>query len=199
MIETRKIAQHALDRVEDVDLRVTRAVAGERDEPIVRAAGKLSELADQPPLILLSGAVIVAGAIARDQGMLRTGARMLAAHLIATGVKTALKRSIDRTRPDEALDHGYQLATGDSDAHELSSFPSGHTAGAVAVAQAVARDHRDLGLAARLAAAAVAAIQIPRCKHFVSDVAVGALIGWAAEQAAAGVVRAAERRLTRDS
>lgn len=179
IVETLK---DTVSAVEAADLRVTRALAPHRHKPEVREAGRWSEIADQPPLIAISAAVLVAGLAMRRTGLARTGGRMLAAHLLATGVKTAIKRSIDRTRPDEALDEGYRAEPGDSEAHELSSFPSGHTAGAVAVAEAVAREAPVLAVPMRLLAAAVALVQLPRAKHFVSDVAVGAAIGWASER-----------------
>jgi membrane-associated phospholipid phosphatase len=193
------MAKDAVAKVEAVDLKVTRKLAAERHRPEVEKAGYWSEVADQPPLVALSSAVIVAGLAAQSAGVTRTGVRMLAAHALATGVKTALKRSIDRTRPDHALDNGYRMEAGDSGTHELSSFPSGHTAGAVAVAQAVARDAPPLAVPMRLFAVAVALIQVPRCKHYISDVIVGAAIGLAAERVASAALDATERRIRADS
>ena len=65
----------------------------------------------------------------------------------------------------------------------FSSFPSGHTADAVSAARAVARVYPGAGMPAYGAAASVAVIQIPRCAHYPSDIAAGALIGLAAEAA----------------
>ncbi|WP_370715250.1 phosphatase PAP2 family protein [Sphingomonas sp. IW22] len=187
----------AVAAVERVDLKVTAALADQRHRPEVKQAGTWSEAADQPPLIAVSAAVLIAGLAARNRGVARTGARMLAAHALATGIKTVIKRSVDRTRPDEAIDNGYRMEAGDSDTHELSSFPSGHTAGAVAVAEAVARDVAVLAPPMRLLALAVALIQLPRCKHFLSDVIAGAAIGWIGERAASAALDAAERRIMR--
>lgn len=163
-------------------MKVTRRVAKHRKDPLVKALGKAAEVGDQPPMIALSGATIAFGFFRGDARMTRAGLRMLAAHALATGIKTIIKRSIDRTRPDEAIDNGgHEMKKGKSKRHELSSFPSGHTAGAVAVARAAVRDYPGIAVPAYTAAAAVAAIQIPRCKHFVTDIAVGAAIGLAAE------------------
>lgn len=188
--------KNTVSAVEAADMRVTRALAPHRHKPEVKEAGRWSEIADQPPLIAISTAVLVAGLAMRRASVARTGGRMLAAHLLATGVKTAIKRSIDRTRPDEALDEGYRAEPGDSERHELSSFPSGHTAGAVAVAEAVVREAPALAAPMRLFAIAVALVQLPRAKHFVSDVVVGAAIGWASERAVSAAIDAAEQRLT---
>jgi membrane-associated phospholipid phosphatase len=133
--------------------------------------------------------------MARQSAVARTGLRMLGGHGIATGIKTVIKRSIDRTRPDHAIRNGYRAEAGGSDRHELSSFPSGHTAGAVAVAQAIAREAPVAATPVRLLAAAVALVQLPRAKHFVSDVVVGAAIGWAGERAASAVIDALLARI----
>nr|WP_257015686.1 phosphatase PAP2 family protein [Sphingomonas melonis] len=107
---------------------------------------------------------------------------MLAAHLVATGIKSAIKHSIDRTRPAKAIDDGqHRFEAGDSHDHDLSSFPSGHTAGAVAVARAASREIDGAATPAALGVAAVAAIQPVAGNHYLSDVLVGGAIGWASE------------------
>jgi undecaprenyl-diphosphatase len=174
------------------DVETTHRATEEHDGPVLRAAGKASELADQPPLIALSAATIVAGALLRHPAVLRTGTRMLASHLIATGVKTVLKNGIDRTRPSRAVKEGHHIGKGDgADDTSLNSFPSGHTAGAVAVAQAVAAESTIAGLPLQAAAIGVAALQPSRGKHYISDVVAGAAIGWASERAAAALLRIA--------
>ncbi|UUL81407.1 phosphatase PAP2 family protein [Sphingomonas qomolangmaensis] len=188
MKTAKNMGNAALAAVERADLAVTRAIAPQRHDPAVRKAGKLSEIGDQPPLIALSATVLVAGLALHHGLTARTGLRMLATHALATAIKDVIKRSVDRTRPDHALVEGYRMESGDSHEHELTSFPSGHTAGAVAVAEAVAREVPLLGAPARLLAASVAIIQVPRAKHYVSDVIVGAAIGWAAERLVNAVV-----------
>jgi len=169
--------------VEQADIEVTEAVADVRHAPLVRAAGALSEVADQPPLRALTIGTAALGLWRRDRRMVRAGVRALAAHTVATWVKSAIKARVDRTRPDHALDTRYRLdPDGGTDRHELSSFPSGHTAGALAVTQALARDYPETQAAGLAFSAAVAAVQVPRAKHFVSDVAAGAAIGWASER-----------------
>ena len=170
--------------VERVDLDLAERAAPARRNPVVRAVGWVSELADQPPLISLCVATTLIGAIARNSRMTRAGATMLAAELLATQIKTSVKKRVDRTRP-EAVDDGrdYTMEPGDSRESEDSSFPSGHTAGAVTVARAFARVYPEHRLAAYGTAAAVALIQIPRSKHYLSDLAAGAVVGVAAELA----------------
>jgi hypothetical protein len=89
---------------------------------------------------------------------------------LATAIKTVVKHMVVRTRPHVLADQGrYETGwLGPTDGPH-SSFPSGHTADAIAAARALARVFPEAGLPAYAAAAAVAAIQIPRCAHYPSD------------------------------
>lgn len=188
----------AARRVAQAEQRVTHRAARREDGIVMRAAGNASELADQPPLIALSLATLAVGAVARRPGLARIGARMLAGHLIATGIKTMLKSSIDRTRPSRALEEEHRWKKGDgAEDTSLNSFPSGHTAGAVAVAQAVAADAPLAALPLQAAALGVAALQPSRGKHYWSDVLAGAVIGWASERVARTGLRIAENTVRR--
>ena len=182
-MSTKAKAKEMAKRVAEADKRQAHRATRAIDGPLATLAGRASELADQPPLIVLSVATIVAGAALRHPAVLRTGARMLASHLVATGVKTILKNMIDRTRPSRSVERGYYAGKGDgADDSSLNSFPSGHTAGAVAVAQAVAAESRPLALPLQAAAIGVGALQPSRGKHYASDVLAGAAIGWASER-----------------
>lgn len=164
--------------IEQADVAVAKAVAPLSQSPWVKALGVLSEAGDQPQMRILCAGVIAWGLYRGDKKLARTGVRMLAAHSVATGMKTVIKHRVDRTRPTLLVEEGrYDMAPGDSHEHDESSFPSGHTAGAVAVAAAVAHEYPAAAPAAYAAAAAVAVMQIPRCKHYVSDVGAGAVVG----------------------
>ena len=176
--------------VEQGDIAVARATAPVRNHPLTRIAGDLSEVADQPPLRTIAGAVLVAGTLARSERLTVAGVRMLAAHYLATAAKSVVKRAVDRTRPEVMLEGGrYESGKGAHDSSPFNSFPSGHTAGAVAVARAVGRDYPAAALPALALAAGIAAVQVPRGKHYVSDVLAGALIGLAADAAVEAVMR----------
>ena len=171
-------------KVEKADIAVAETAAPLRHTPPVKALGFMSELADQPPLFALCAAVLAFGVTSGRPRIARAGARMLAAEALATMLKSAVKHRIDRTRPRVAAEGGrYKMERGHSHDSAVNSFPSGHTAGAVAVARALAREYPDARLPGYAAAAAVAVIQIPRCQHYPSDLAGGALIGLAAEAA----------------
>jgi membrane-associated phospholipid phosphatase len=170
-----------------------------RDSPAMTAIGKASEIADQPPLIAISAGVLALGVVMRQRSLARAGVRMLASHLVATGIKTVLKNRVDRTRPAQAIARGkprVKRGHGAEDTTE-NSFPSGHTAGAVAVAEAVAREAPSGGLPVRLLAASIGSVQLPRGAHYGSDVIAGAAIGWIAEKIASAAIDLAEATLRR--
>ena len=168
--------------LERVDRKVARKTGHQRDSALMRAVGGIRELADQPPLIALSAATIAAGILLQKGQVTLTGIRMFASHWLATKAKTFIKHRIDRTRPFVMLDDGsYHARKGQSRAPRENSFPSGHTAGAVAIARAVARDFPATARIGYTAAAAAGAVQLPRGKHYLSDVLVGAAIGLIAE------------------
>ncbi|WP_156679714.1 phosphatase PAP2 family protein [Sphingomonas profundi] len=168
--------------IEKADVAVAQAVAPARGTWPVRLLGGLSELSDQPPLIALSAGTFALGIVRGDRRLAETGGRMLAAHLLATAIKSAIKQRIVRTRPKVVAEGAdYRMHGGEENAHPVNSFPSGHTAGAVAVAAAVARGHPDRRPAAYGLAGAAALMQIPRCAHYPSDVGAGLAIGIAAE------------------
>ncbi|WP_310468424.1 phosphatase PAP2 family protein [Sphingomonas sp.] len=175
-------AKQRASALERADIAVADAFTPIRDNPVIEAAGKLSDIGDQPPLYAISYGVIGAGLITGDRRTLRAGARMLASHIAAIFLKSLVKHRIDRTRPDVVADSGrYEMEPGDRRGHDFNSFPSGHTASSIAVARAVGRDYPELHGAALGVASAIAMTQVVRSSHFVSDVAAGAAIGLAAE------------------
>lgn len=185
-----------LTEVEEADISVVEKLAPHRQDPVVRAAAKASELADQLPLMALSGAVLVAGLLARRPTLARAGRDMAASALAAAILKTVVKKSVSRTRPHLLLDDNlYEVEAGGPDEGPWHSFPSGHTAGAVAAARAFARNYPSAGVLAYAAAAGVAAAQIPRAAHYPSDVAAGMLLGLAADALSRRAVQAIARRL----
>ena len=174
------IARKALAAVETIDREVAEAAAPIRDTPAIKAIGFVSELGDQPPMRVICAGVIGAGLLRRDRKLARAGLRMLLSHSLATGAKILIKHQVDRTRPKFLEEEGdVGLKRGHSRGKEQSSFPSGHTAGAVAAAGTFAKDYPEHATPAWVASAAIAAAQVPRCTHYPSDLAAGAAIGLA--------------------
>lgn len=188
-------APDPLIAIERADIAVAQGAGGLRDHPVVRALGKASEMADQPPLVAASLVMLGAGLISRRPAIALAGLRMLTAHAAATGMKAVVKRSVDRSRPDVLIDEGrYVLAEGEHDEPRYNSFPSGHTAGAVAVAEAIARTLPGAAWPLRAWALTIAALQIPRSTHYPSDVGAGAAIGVAGDRLVRLAESAARRR-----
>src|SRR5579884_3452444 len=148
----------------------------------VRALGIVSKLGDQPQLRLIAASVVAGGAYAGNKRLIRAGTRMILAHEGATYAKDLLKIEIDRTRPRSATSTSEKRPKkGDHTSKEETSFPSGHSAGAIAAARAFSREFPQHSALAIGAAAAIAAVQVVRCAHYPTDVAAGLLIGLAAE------------------
>ena len=159
----------------------------------MRSLDLFSKLGDQPELRLIAGSLLVAGTFAGNDRLVRAGARMLIAHEAATLVKDTLKTNIDRTRPRSAeKEEAKKPKKGNHAAKEKTSFPSGHSAGAMAAARAFSREFPEYGPAAICGAALIAASQVPRCAHYPTDVAAGALIGLLVEGVTSAAWDAAE-------
>jgi len=183
MGKAKKAGKKAVARAAEADRAQAHEATRAPDGPVMAMAGKATDLADQPPLVALSIGTILVGALLRRPIVVRSGVRMLASHAVATAAKTVIKNAVDRTRPSRAVADGYHAGKGDgADDTSLNSMPSGHTAGAVAVAQGVAAESRLAAIPLQLAAIGVGAMQPRRGKHYLSDVIVGAAIGFAAER-----------------
>lgn len=174
--------RNTADKVADVDAEVTEAVAPPRQPPLNEAIALVGKLGDQPQLRLISAAVTAVGLLKSDSSLVRTGVRMLLAHELATLGKNFVKDRVDRTRPRSAeTAQDRRPSPGKNPKKEETSFPSGHTAGAVAVAAAFSREYPHYRAPVLLAAAVVAGVQVPRLTHYPSDLAAGAVIGAASE------------------
>ena len=169
-----------LHPIEKTDLKIASELSLDPDAAPNRAVSTFAELGDQPPLRILCGATILAGAVRRDRMLFRAGLRMLAAHQFATLAKSLVKDAVDRSRPGEAIDsRRYRMAPGDSKDHRLQSMPSGHSAGVVAVTGSAIADYPGIAIPAVAASGAIMVAQLPSRNHFLSDVAAGAAIGLA--------------------
>lgn len=178
----------------DLDKAARDAVRPYRETKAVEALSWYSELGDQPQMLAISGGLCALGLVRGDRRMARAGVRMVAAHLLATAAKNFVKKRIDRTRPRSAEGpNGHKPSLGRKDSKEETSFPSGHSAGAVAVALAFAREYPEYRGPALGAAGLIALAQIPRCAHYPTDVGAGLALGWAAEAAVGALWPAAKR------
>ena len=101
------------------------------------------------------------------------GLRLAAATGIATLLSQALKRSLTRARPDSAI-VGFEALAANPDQF---SFPSGHTAAAMAVAVAFAGEPFGLGPLALLLGVGIGLSRVYLGAHYPLDVAAGGFLG----------------------
>jgi membrane-associated phospholipid phosphatase len=178
----------------DFDSRVRKAMLPHRHSSPAKAAARLSAVGDQAPMRMLCAGTMLLGVVRRDPRMVAAGARMLLAHETATWVKTSVKDRVIRLRPRDGKNPRPRL--GHDTRKKQSSFPSGHSAGAMAVAEAAAGAYPAHASAARVAAAAVALGRIPGCAHYPTDIAAGLAIGAGSGGLVNALWRWAARRLT---
>ncbi len=124
-----------------------------------------------PPMIVLF--FILAGLALRRRDWSRLGMTMAVAGLVAGGISSLLKRLVERARPDIWLGHDVLGWKGET------SFPSGHTIGAFAMAVVIllGAKSRALRVAAVLLACSVGATRVLALRHWPSDVLMSAVLG----------------------
>jgi hypothetical protein len=98
MPNVKRVAEKQTAKFEQTDRKVAHKTGGKRDTSFIKAVGKISDLADQPPLIALGATTTILGLAAGNDRLARTGMRILASHWLATAAKSIVKHRIDRTR-----------------------------------------------------------------------------------------------------
>jgi membrane-associated phospholipid phosphatase len=166
------------------------SLARSKDHPVVGALALASEIGSWKSLLALSAGTWGWGMVVRDRRLADAGRHMLQAGILASIVKTTLKRTLHRTRPNVLMDEGvYARGWPGTSVGPWQSFPSGHSAISAAVACAAVRVYPEVKGVAYVTAAGVVAVQVVRGAHFPVDVMAGALIGVAAEATANRLAR----------
>ena len=155
----------ALDRaVADAVLRTPTPTL----DPIIR---RLSRASDYKGLWLTTSTVV---AVVDGQRGRRAAVRCLATVGVASVVADVVaKRAVRRQRPEDASVPQDRVARRPTS----SSFPSSHTASAVAFAAAFAREYPIFGMPINALAAAVGYSRVHTGVHYASDVMAGAVLG----------------------
>ncbi|WP_324605358.1 phosphatase PAP2 family protein [Streptomyces sp. NRRL F-2664] len=169
------------------DHRLVRRMAAWDSAWARRLLPPVEEAAEHTKLWWAAAVLMAAGGGRRGRKAAATGITAMAvAELLANGVAKPL---VERRRPPkEWIPHPDVQDRPDS-----SSFPSGHTAAAVAFTAAVAPTRPGAAAACCVPAVMVAIERVHSGAHYPSDVAAGAAIGLTA----AALVRAAPRLLLR--
>jgi membrane-associated phospholipid phosphatase len=178
------------ESVEEADVALGKKLAGEKDDPWVRALVQVGKLGDQEPLYAYAACVIAAGLVSWNSRRARLGVSMLLSVAAADAGKRLLKGLVTRTRPHVLLDQGrYKSESGGSDAKPEQSFPSGHVACTVAQARAISRHKRGVAPWTTPAVAVIALARLAKGAHWPLDVAAGIVLGLLAEALSSRVLR----------
>lgn len=176
------MSRKAMSKAEKIDALAAAKLGRLKNKPVVAPLIAWGKLSDQEPLFILSAAVTAAGLVRDDAKLTRTGLRMAAAEAMATLIKTAIKLSIDRTRPRVMVEKGrYESGRGAHNESDYNSFPSGHSAGAIAVAKSIVREYPYSAPPAYAGAGAAGIAQIFYRSHYPTDVVAGFVVGLVAE------------------
>lgn len=177
------MSNQKISKFEKLDALAAAKLGRLKNKPAMQPLVVWGKLADQPPLAVLSTAVGLYGLVRGDERALRTGLRMGLSLAVATAIKTAIKHSVDRTRPRVLVESGkYESGRGEHNESDYNSFPSGHSAGAIAVARSITREYPASAALAYTGAAAAGVAQVVYRAHYPTDVAVGFLVGIVGEK-----------------
>jgi membrane-associated phospholipid phosphatase len=171
-----------LGELASVDRAVYTAIAGTETPTLDRAMRGLSGAANYSKLSLAASVVLAFGGGERGRRAAISG--LAAVAVTATVVNTVIKPLARRRRPDRAagevpLDRHVRMPGS-------RSFPSGHTAAAVAFAHGVARVMPWAGVPLYALAAAVGYSRVHTGVHYPGDVLGGAVLGAMISDATAG-------------
>jgi hypothetical protein len=163
------------------------AVDREIAEGLPRSKGQLdfgrrfSRVGGSYGLLAISGGVFAAGAIRKDTKLRRVGLASGEAAVHAFVVTYVLKLAGTRERPFLGSGKGNFFSGWDQVKKGDNSFPSGHSMGAWAVASTISHQYRDKKYVPWLAYGVAGAMSFSRMaaeRHYVSDVVVGAGLGY---------------------
>lgn len=132
----------------------------------------------KPNVFLVAGAgSMVLGLVAREPELAEAGVQIVTAYGLSSGMMLATKWAFGRTRPSETPDHvtDFDWFGGGSS----SSFPSGAAAVSFSLATTIADavDHTPVTIAVYTLAALNSWARVYADRHWLSDVALGALYG----------------------
>jgi membrane-associated phospholipid phosphatase len=161
----------------DEDIRI--AVHNNRTPGTKDAAAFFDHFGDGAVLTALMAGVYTTGLIADKPGWRRTALLGFESYVISSLFTAGIKTMAGRSRP--LAEEGHRRFRPFSTASRRTSFPSGHTSAAWAVAAAVADGSESpvVDAICYSTAAMVSLARIYKDKHWASDVFFGAVLGYA--------------------
>jgi undecaprenyl-diphosphatase len=162
-----------LQEAQSIDHAVYAAVADTPTPRLDEAMRRLSQAANYSRLSLASSAVLAVAGGRRGRRAAASGMAAVAATSVT--VNAVLKPLGRRRRPDPLL--AEVPASRRVRMPSSTSFPSGHTAAAVAFAAGVGRVLPEAGVLLHVLAAAVGYSRVHTGVHYPSDVVAGAVLG----------------------
>jgi undecaprenyl-diphosphatase len=181
-MQPKKQIKKAARKLLAADERAYQIVEPYQDTLPIQVLSAVGAVGDQGPLRLVAAATGLGGLLLRDRRLMRAAIRMIISHELATALKNVVKGRVERSRPDHAKDRDdRKLRKGKRTTKAVTSFPSGHSAGSIAVARAFTREFPEHSTPALGIAVTIAGAQVPRCSHYVTDVAAGLAVGAVAE------------------
>ena len=131
----------------------------------------------------ISAGLIVAGLVSHHERVAQAGGRLAVALVLAGAVSEGAKLALGRPRPEQSLDaDGYRPFSGQA------AMPSGHTTMAFALATSLADEIHNPWAKVGLygLATSVGWSRLNDNRHWLSDVAAGALVGMTSAKLASG-------------
>ncbi|HUA69966.1 MAG TPA: phosphatase PAP2 family protein [Solirubrobacteraceae bacterium] len=175
-----------VDEVEQLDVAVYSAIAGTPTPRLDHAFRRLSHAANYSRLSIASGALLAIAGGPKGRRAAATGLASVAA--TSAFVNLVVKPLGRRPRPDRA---GEEVPAARHVKMPTSrSFPSGHTAAAVAFAGGVGSVMPAAGVPLHLLAALVGYSRVHTGVHYPGDVLAGAVIGAMVADITAGTLNA---------
>ena len=174
---------------QNVDLRVLRSINLDRNERFDHTFELVSESV-LPVGLAVPVTELAIGLATGNQDLKRDAATTAASYVMAYGITTVLKYTVNRPRPFVTYPYLENLETPND-----PSFPSGHTTGAFATATSLTLAFKKwyVAVPAYAWAGAVGYSRMHLGVHYPSDVAVGALVG----SGSAWLCYVAQKRLTK--
>lgn len=161
---------------------------GLQKHDFVRESTKAVQALGDPGAFAISASLFVVGKLAHKESLADASEHAVKAIVVSAAITQALKLSLGRARPVISNDsNAYIFHPFHGNVANYNSLPSGHTSAAFAAAtvfsKEIARQHPRASRIATPALYAVASMvagaRVYNNRHWASDVAAGALIGYA--------------------